>query len=246
MLRLEAVDAGYGKLQVLWGVTVEVGPGVVVALLGPNGAGKTTLVKTIMGLCRLQRGRIWWKGQQIGGWAPHRVAAAGIGLVPQGKGIFPSLTVRENLEIGAGKRLTRGEAEKLLETFPRLRELQSRKAWQLSGGEQQMLAVARALAKDPELVLMDEPSEGLAPAVLGGLTRVVRRLAGEGKGVLLVEQNVRFALHVADYVYVMREGRIIREGSPQELGGEERLRTDYLGAGEPRRELGVLEGGMGL
>jgi len=246
MLRLEAVDAGYGKLQVLWSVTVEVRPGVVAALLGPNGAGKTTLVKTVMGLCRLQGGRVWWKGQEIGGWAPHRVAAAGIGLVPQGRGIFPSLTVRENLEIAAGKRLTRGEAEKLVEAFPRLRELQNRKGWQLSGGEQQMLAVARALARGPELVLMDEPSEGLAPAVLGELSRVVRRLAAEGKGVLLVEQNVRFALGVADYVYVMREGRIIREGSPQELGGEERLRTDYLGAKKRGWEPGVLDGGMGL
>jgi branched-chain amino acid transport system ATP-binding protein len=221
MLEVRDIHASYGPVHVLQGVSLKVERGQTVALLGRNGVGKTTLVHAIMGVVRLRSGSILFAGEEIGGLPIHRIAKAGIGLVPQGRRIFGSLTVYENLALGYRK--TQGHADPhwdlghVFDLFPILQERQDQFANTLSGGEQQMLACARALLTNPDLILMDEPSEGLAPQKLQELGHLVERLSASGLAILLVEQNMRFALRYCDHVYVMHRGGIGFEGSPQAL-----------------------------
>jgi branched-chain amino acid transport system ATP-binding protein len=221
MLEVRDVHASYGPVHVLQGASLKVARGQTVALLGRNGVGKTTLVHAIMGVVPLRAGSILFAGREIGGLPIHRVAKAGIGLVPQGRRIFGSLTVGENLQLGYRKMQGRADLNwdmaKVFELFPILHERQDQFANTLSGGEQQMLACARALLTNPALLLMDEPSEGLAPQKLQELGHLVERLSASGLAILLVEQNMRFALRYCDHVYVMHRGGIGFEGAPQAL-----------------------------
>jgi len=230
LLQIEDVHTYYGKSHILQGISLGVASGRVVALLGRNGVGKTTLIRSIFGLTPPREGTIRFKGRSIAGLPPHRISRTGIRLVPQGRRIFPSLTVDENLQIAlrprAGAAWTIARA---LETFPRLRERLRTRAGKLSGGEQQMLACGRALVGNPELLLMDEPTEGLAPLMVAELGRVIERLKQEGLSIFLVEQNLPFALELADHVYVMSKGRIVYDGSPEELSSNAEVKARYLG-----------------
>ena len=229
MLSLRDVHAYYGDSHVLHGVSLELARGEVVCLLGRNGAGKTTTALSIMGYLTPRPGRIEFEGRDIGGWAPHRVSRAGIGFVPQERGIFPSLTVRENLTTtarrGEGGRWT---LERVHELFPRLKERDRNLGFQLSGGEQQMLSIARALMLNPTLLLLDEPSEGLAPLIVREIVEVLRTLKREGLAVLLIEQNLRAALALGDRPYVLSKGQVCFTGTGAELEGNERVLRDYL------------------
>ncbi len=229
MLSLRDVHAYYGDSHVLHGVSLELARGEVVCLLGRNGAGKTTTALSIMGYLAPRPGRIEFEGRDIGGWAPHRVSRAGIGFVPQERGIFPSLTVRENLTTtarrGEGGRWT---LERVHELFPRLKERDRNLGFQLSGGEQQMLSIARALMLNPTLLLLDEPSEGLAPLIVREIVEVLRTLKREGLAVLLIEQNLRAALDLGDRHYVLSKGQVCFTGTGAELEGNERVLRDYL------------------
>ena len=232
---LEVVDlfAGYGDAQVLHGVSVAVGKGQVVALLGRNGMGKTTLIRAIMGMTppRVRQGSVRFNGQELRGLSPHAIAQQHIGLVPQGRRLFPSLTVTEHLTMRGSRaaRASRWPLDKLFELFPRLAERRQHRGSQLSGGERQMLAVARALTLDPELLLMDEPSEGLAPVMVQHLERIVLELKSRGHAILLVEQNLYSALAVADEAYIMETGRIVHRGAPDALRGDAQAMHRYLG-----------------
>ncbi len=229
MLSLEAVHAYYGDSHILRGVSLEVARGEVVCLLGRNGAGKTTTGLTIMGYLAPRPGGVRFNGEDIGGWAPHRVSRAGIGFVPQERGIFPSLTVRENLlttaRHGENGRWTLADVYQL---FPRLRERERNLGFQLSGGEQQMLSIARALLLNPSLLLLDEPSEGLAPLIVREIVTVLQTLKREGLAVLLIEQNLRAALELGDRHYVLSKGEVCFCGSRADLEGNEQVMRDYL------------------
>jgi len=226
-LVVDDIHTYYGESHVLHGVSLRVSPGEAVALLGRNGAGKTTLIRSVVGFTPPRRGRVLWEGASIGGWAPHRIARRGVGLVPQGRRIFSPLTVRENLLLGA--RHHGWTLERVFELFPRLRQRQDQMGGTLSGGEQQMLAIARALLTNGRLLLLDEPSEGLAPAVVREIGRIAELLKGRGLSILLVEQNYHLALHVADRVYVMNKGQIVWNGAPAGLAADEEVKRRYLG-----------------
>ncbi|MEI7443625.1 MAG: ABC transporter ATP-binding protein [Burkholderiales bacterium] len=229
MLSLSGVHAYYGDSHVLHGVSIELGRGEVVCLLGRNGAGKTTTALSIMGYLAPRPGTVRFEDRDISGWAPHRVSRAGIGFVPQERGIFPSLTVRENLTTTARRGETgRWTLEAVYELFPRLKERERNLGFQLSGGEQQMLSIARALMLNPKLLLLDEPSEGLAPLIVREIVEVLRTLKREGLAVLLIEQNLRAALDLGDRHYVMSKGQVCFTGSSAELEGDERVLRDYL------------------
>jgi branched-chain amino acid transport system ATP-binding protein len=227
MLDVEGINTYYGESHVLHGVSLRVGPGEAVALLGRNGAGKTTLIRSIMGFTPPRDGRILLGGEPIQRWPTHRIARRGIGLVPQGRRIFAPLTVRENLLLGA--RTDGWTLERVLDLFPRLRERAAQTGGTLSGGEQQMLALGRALLTNGRLLLLDEPSEGLAPLIVREIGRVLVRLKAERLSILLVEQNYHLALRIADRVYVMSKGQIVWEGTPAELGANEEVKRRYLG-----------------
>jgi branched-chain amino acid transport system ATP-binding protein len=229
MLSLSGVHAYYGDSHILYDVSIELGRGEVVCLLGRNGAGKTTTALTIMGYLTPRPGSIRFEDREIGGWAPHRVSKAGIGFVPQERGIFPSLTVKENLTVAArpGDR-GRWTLAAVYELFPRLREREGNLGFQLSGGEQQMLSIARALMLNPRLLLLDEPSEGLAPLIVREIIDVLRQLKSEGMAVLLVEQNLRAALALGDRHYVLSKGAVCFTGTSAELEGNEQVMRDYL------------------
>ncbi len=234
LLEVRGLEVFYGEFQALFGVSFHVDRGEVVVLLGANGAGKTTTLKTVSGLLRPRRGSIVWQGRDITGLPPHERVELGISHVPEGRGIFPKLTVYENLRVAAYTRRARRVFEDSLEMvyslFPRLRERRNQLAGTLSGGEQQMLAIARALVQRPTLLMMDEPSLGLAPKLAREVIMLARRLRDEyGITVLLVEQNVRLSLKVADRAYVLETGRIVREGAPEELERDPRIREAYLG-----------------
>jgi branched-chain amino acid transport system ATP-binding protein len=216
----------YGTAHILQGVSLRVNEGEVVALLGRNGAGKTTTLKSIVGLVPPRRGRVTWGGRDITGWPPYRISRAGVALVPETRGIFSYLTARENLAI-ATRPGARWTEESVLERFPKLRELGDRRGRFLSGGEQQMLAIARALVTGPRLILLDEPSQGLAPVVVEAIAELKR----EGVAMLLVEQNVAMACHLSDRVYVIDQGRIVFEGTPDTLRADARTLATYLGVG---------------
>jgi branched-chain amino acid transport system ATP-binding protein len=229
MLDLENVNAYYGDSHILHGVSLAVNEGEVVCLLGRNGAGKTTTILTIMGYLKPRPGRILFRGRDIAALPPYAVARLGFGFVPQERGIFPSLTVRENLTVFArGRAGGRWTLERILELFPSLRARERNLGFQLSGGEQQMLSIARALMLNPSLLLLDEPSEGLAPMIVQDIVEVLRNLKREGLAILLVEQNLRTALAVADRHHVMNKGEICFTGSSGELEGNEFVLRNYL------------------
>jgi branched-chain amino acid transport system ATP-binding protein len=227
LLDVRDIHTGYGLSRVLFGVSIEIGAGECVCLLGRNGVGKSTTMRSIVGLTPPQTGRIVWKGTDITGWAPYRVARAGIGFVPEDRRIFAELTVWENLDVA---RKSRGPwtVERVFDLFPKLRELSSRNGGYLSGGEQQMLTIARTLMGNPELLLLDEPSEGLAPLVVDHLQEQITRLKREGLPILLAEQNVEFSLALADRVYVLEKGSIRYSGPAARLREDQALRHELL------------------
>jgi branched-chain amino acid transport system ATP-binding protein len=227
MLQVTGVHTYYGESHVLHGVSLEVRAGEAVALLGRNGVGKTTLIRSIVGFTPPREGTIAFHGREIQRLPPYRVARAGLALVPQGRRIFAPLTVTENLAIGA--RAGAWTAARIQELFPRLRERRAQSGGTLSGGEQQMLAIGRALMTNPRLLLLDEPSEGLAPLIVREIGRVLRRLKEAGLAILLVEQNVPLALRVADRVYVMSKGQIVYHGASSALAADEDVKRRFLG-----------------
>jgi branched-chain amino acid transport system ATP-binding protein len=231
LLELAGVDAGYGVSRVLFQVDLRVFEGESVALLGRNGAGKSTVLKAITGLARLTAGRVTFSGREVSGRPCYQVAREGIGYVPQDRRIFGDLTVRENLEVGR-RRPESGKApwtpERALALFPVLGELSNRRGDSLSGGEQQMLAIARTLMGNPRLLLLDEPSEGLAPLVVRALKEQTLRLRAEGVAILLSEQNLHFTRAVSDRAYILERGRIQQEGSMTELENDPAIMSKYL------------------
>jgi branched-chain amino acid transport system ATP-binding protein len=226
-LLVDGVHTYYGESHVLQGVSLAVRAGEAVALLGRNGAGKTTLIRSLVGFTPVRSGRILFEGQAIHGWPAHRIARRGLALVPQGRRIFAPLTVRENLLLGA--RPDGWTLSRVFDLFPRLRERAGQAGGTLSGGEQQMLALGRALLTNGRLLLLDEPSEGLAPLVVRDIGGVVAGLKAEGLSILLVEQNYHLALGLADRVYVMSKGQIVWDGTPAGLEANERVKRRYLG-----------------
>ncbi|GGN02729.1 ABC transporter ATP-binding protein [Thermus composti] len=232
-MRLEVKDlaTGYGKAQVLFGVSLEVKEGELVALLGANGAGKTTLLRAVSGLLRPWQGAVLLNGRDLKGLSPARRARLALGHVPEGRQLFPLMTVEENLRLGAAFLAPRREKEgyeRVYALFPRLAERRRQLAGTLSGGEQQMLAIGRALMGFPQILLVDEPSLGLSPRLAEEVLLALKEVARGGVGVLLVEQNVALSLEVADRAYVMEQGRIVLEGSPQRLSADPRVREAYL------------------
>ena len=233
MLRVEEVDLFYGDAQALDGVSLEIGEGTIVAIIGANGAGKTSLIRAIAGMHRPARGRIAFRATDITGWESHRVCNLGIGQVAEGRQIFPSLSVAENLDVGAmlprARARRAGNLERVLALFPVLAERSAQAAGTLSGGEQQMLAIGRCLMGAPELVMFDEPSLGLAPAIVHNMLSTIRDLNREGLTCVLVEQNVAVSLRLAAQAYVIENGRITLSGSGAELLADDRVRQAYLG-----------------
>jgi branched-chain amino acid transport system ATP-binding protein len=228
-LVLDGVHAAYGLSQVLFGVSLAVAPGECVCLLGRNGVGKTTTMRSIMGLTPASAGRIEWQGRSIRGRAPYEIANAGIGFVPEDRRIFAELTVWENLDVASRRGRTGGwTVERVYELFPKLRELADRQGGFLSGGEQQMLTIARTLMGNPELLLLDEPSEGLAPLVVEALRERIADLKRHGLTILLAEQSVDFCLALADRVYVLEKGAVRYQGTAAEFRADRSIQERYL------------------
>ena len=234
LLEVRDVVTAYGKIEALRSVTLSVAQGSITCLLGPNGAGKTTLMLTTAGVLKPKSGSIRLAGEEIAGRTPNSIVARGIALVPENRLVFANMTVRENLLAGAYQRANGGEIEadieRLFARFPRLHERQAQEAGTLSGGEQQMLAVARALMSRPKLLLMDEPSLGLAPLVVEEIFRIIAELHKEGTTIFLVEQNAYMALRVAHHFYLIEQGRVTFSGSPGSLAEDEVIRRAYLGS----------------
>ena len=229
MLEVTDLHTYYGDSYVLQGVSLTVARGQVVAVLGRNGMGKTTLIRSIVGFTPPRRGRVVFKGREVIGWPSNRIVGFGVGLVPQGRRVFPSLTVAENLAVSARASGGGWTMDRAMDLFPRLRERARNRAGQLSGGEQQMLAIARALMTNPELLLMDEPTEGLAPLLVREVARVIEGLKREGLSILLVEQNLPLALGLADHVHVLSRGRIVHSSPPRALWENAEVKARYLG-----------------
>jgi branched-chain amino acid transport system ATP-binding protein len=229
ILTVEDIYTAYGLSQVLFGVSIEVKRGECVCLLGRNGVGKTTTMRSIIGLTPPTRGRVVWKGRDVTGRAPYQIARAGIGFIPEDRRIFAELTVWENLDVATrGSRDGGWTVERVFDLFPKLRELVGRQGGFLSGGEQQMLTIARTLMGNPELLLLDEPSEGLAPLVVLHLKEQIARLKQDGLTILLAEQNVDFSLDLADRVYVLEKGHIRYHGTAREFRADDAIRHQYL------------------
>ena len=233
MLSLENLDLFHGDAQALDGVSLEIAEGAIVAIVGANGAGKTSLIRTIAGIHKPAHGRILYRGQDIAGWPSHKVCDLGIGQVAEGRQVFPSLSVAENLAMGAmlprARSLRERNLEKVYALFPALAERLHQAAGTLSGGEQQMLAIGRCLMGAPDLVMFDEPSLGLAPTIVQSVLKTVRDLNREGLTCVLVEQNVAVSLKLASNAYVLENGRITLSGSGEALLGDDRVRQAYLG-----------------
>ncbi|MDH4450681.1 MAG: ABC transporter ATP-binding protein [Rhodoferax sp.] len=230
MLSIDHIDTFYGETQVLFDVSLQVGPGEVVALLGPNGAGKTTTLRSILGLTPPRKGAIAFDGKDITRTPTHEIAKAGLGWVPDDRRIFPTLTVARNLAIARKQtRFRKWNEKECFEIFSAMEYLMERECENLSGGEMQMVAISRALLGSPGLVLFDEPSQGLAPKVVQDVMKTITRLKAEGIAVLVVEQNVQSALAVADRVYVMNLGKVIHEGPAADVRNDPRLRQQLLG-----------------
>jgi branched-chain amino acid transport system ATP-binding protein len=234
MLKVNNLNAGYGDLQVLYNVSFDIGNNEIVTLLGPNGAGKTTTLKTISGMIRPMSGSINFLGNEISGLPPHKIIDFGISFVTHDRGLFPEMSVKENLELGAYTRRSREKMKEMLEfvyeLFPILKERSKQLASTLSGGEQQMLAIGKALMSSPELLMMDEPSFGLAPRVILKLFEAIKQVRGWGIAVLLVEQNVWHALEISDRAYVLSNGKIVLSGKSKDLREDEYIKTTYLGS----------------
>ena len=238
ILEVRDLHAYYGKSHILHGVSLEVREGELVTLLGRNGAGKSTTIKSLMGLIRRMEGKVTIFGQDTTVWAPFRIAAAGVGYVPEGRRVFANLTVDENLKVPI-ERPGPWTAARVYELFPRLAERKGNKGRQLSGGEQEMLAIGRALLLNPKLLFLDEPSQGLAPLIVKNVFDVIVKMRNEGMSVLLVEQNVRGAVEIADRAYVLDDGRIVYEGPAAEFGrDEERVRALAGASAEKWDEVG--------
>ena len=233
MLEIRDLATSYGKIEALQGVSLSAKAGEVTCLLGPNGAGKTTLMMTLAGILKPKSGSFTFEGEELVGKTPAEIVARGLALVPENRLVFPALSVRENLLAGAFRRRDRAgiraDIEKMLDRFPRLRERIGQFAGTLSGGEQQMLAVARALMSRPRLLLMDEPSVGLAPLVVAEIFSIIRQLHAEGTSILLVEQNAHMALKVAQHFYLVEQGRVSFSGTPGQLAEDDVIQRAYLG-----------------
>ena len=233
MLEIKDLATAYGKIEALKGVSLVARAGEVTCMLGPNGAGKTTLMMTLAGILRPRRGSITFEGEELVGKSPAEIVARGLALVPENRLVFPALTVKENLMAGAFRRrdrsAIRSDIERMFDRFPPLLERVGQLAGTLSGGEQQMLAVARALMSRPRLLLMDEPSVGLAPMVVAEIFAIVRQLHAEGVSIFLVEQNAHMALKVAQHFYLMEQGRVSFSGTPGELAEDDVIQRAYLG-----------------
>ncbi len=232
LLKLENVHTYYGHIHALKGISLEVNEGEVVTLIGSNGAGKSTTLRTISGLARPRLGSVTFADKSIGGLKPHEITKLGLGHVPEGRRIFPLLTVRENLEIGAytvARREVEPRIEAALVLFPRLRERLTQMGGTLSGGEQQMLAMARGLILEPRILLLDEPSMGLAPVLVDAIFDIIQELHAKGTTILLVEQNARLALQVADRGYILQTGMIVLQDSAENLRSSDTVRKAYLG-----------------
>jgi branched-chain amino acid transport system ATP-binding protein len=233
MLQLQNVQVKYGAAPALWGIDLEVRAGELVSVIGPNGAGKTTLIHAIMGLNRLSGGAVCWDGTVISDLPPSRLCERGLALVPESRRLFTGMTVRENLELGAmhpaAKKRRAESLERVCELFPAVRQKLSQASGTLSGGQQQMVAIGRALMALPSLLLLDEPSLGLAPAIVSDMFRVIQSIHQEGTAVMLVEQNVSRALAISSRTYVLENGRVIAEGESDELSNRPEIRKAYLG-----------------
>jgi branched-chain amino acid transport system ATP-binding protein len=234
MLRVDGLESGYGPMQVLWGPNLEVKKGSITSLLGPNGVGKTTLLRTIFGSIEPWGGEITYEGEEVTHFPTHRKVEMGLVLVPEGRHLFVGMSVHENLIMGAYLKKALEHIKESLELvyslFPILYERSSQRAGSLSGGEQQMLTIARALMTTPRLIMLDEPSQGLAPKLVGEVFETIQKMKAEiGLTILLVEQNVEFSLNAADYVYIMHEGVIKAEGNAKEIKDSQELRQAYLG-----------------
>jgi branched-chain amino acid transport system ATP-binding protein len=229
MLEVDSINTYYGDSHVLRGVSLEVKEGKVTSLLGRNGAGKTTTLLTVMGYLAPRKGRVSFNGKDISGKPAHRISRMGLGFVPQERGVFPSLTVEENLTVAArAGRDGRWTLARIYELFPRLEERKRNLGFQLSGGEQQMVSIARALMLNPNLILLDEPSEGLAPLIVEEIVQIVKRLKEEGLGILLIEQNLGVALELGDVHYVLSKGEVCFTGDSETLRNDERILSDHL------------------
>jgi branched-chain amino acid transport system ATP-binding protein len=233
MLTIENISVNYGAIEALTDISLHVGQGEVVTLIGANGAGKTTTLRTITGLLEPTEGRILFEGEEIQGKPTHKLVARGISMSPEGRGVFANLSVRENLQMGAYLKRNRSEIaedmEHAFQMFPRLKERESQKAGTLSGGEQQMLAMSRALMSRPRLLLLDEPSLGLAPLVVHTIFEAIEDIRSKGTTILLVEQNAHAALKHSDRAYVLETGKIVMEGPSKELAADPRIKEAYLG-----------------
>lgn len=233
MLVIDKISVNYGAIEALRGVSIHVEKGEVVTLIGANGAGKTTTLRTITGLLEPRQGRITFEGEDIGGKPTHKLVARGISMSPEGRGVFANLSVRENLQMGAYLQKNRAEIasgmNRIFEMFPRLKEREAQKAGTLSGGEQQMLAMGRALMSRPRLLLLDEPSLGLAPLVVHTIFQAIEDIRSKGTTILLVEQNANAALRHSDRAYVLETGNIVMEGSSKDLANDPRIKEAYLG-----------------
>jgi branched-chain amino acid transport system ATP-binding protein len=229
MLQVNDIHTYYGDSHILQGISLSMESGQVVGILGRNGMGKTTLIRSIIGFTPPRQGHVLFNERDITAWPSNRVVTLGLGLVPQGRRVFPSLTVRENLQVANKRNGGRWTVERVMELFPRLRERREIRAGKLSGGEQQMLAIARGLMTNPELLLMDEPTEGLAPLLVREVGRVIENLKSQGLSILLVEQNLPLALRVSDHVHILSRGRIVHSSAPQALWENEEIKRRYLG-----------------
>jgi branched-chain amino acid transport system ATP-binding protein len=233
MLTLENVSVSYGAIEALTDISLQVNQGEVVTLIGANGAGKTTTLRTITGLLEPRNGRVVYEGKTISGMATHRLVPMGIAMSPEGRGVFANLSVRENLEMGAyirnDKKGIADDMERAFTLFPRMKEREQQKAGTLSGGEQQMLAMGRALMSRPRLLLLDEPSLGLAPLVVHSIFEAIDEIRAEGTTILLVEQNANAALRHSDRAYVLETGRIVMEGDSKQIAADPRVKEAYLG-----------------
>ncbi|MHB9148894.1 MAG: ABC transporter ATP-binding protein [Thermoleophilia bacterium] len=233
ILEIEGLTSGYGGLQILWGVDMTLEEGILTSLVGSNGVGKTTLLRTVMAQIKPWDGSVRFRGEDITKLSPHAKAERGLILVPEGRQLFTDMSVRENLDLGATPERARAKAaenlDRVFEIFPRLKERQKQRAGTLSGGEQQMVAVARGIMADPELLMIDELSLGLSPVLTVSLFRALRKLANEGYSILLVEQNVQMALKISDYAFVMTEGKVDLEGPAAEIESNDEVRKAYLG-----------------
>ena len=232
VLSIRDLEVGYGTIPALHGIDLDVEKGEIVTLIGANGAGKTTTLRTISGLLKPTKGEVTFNGESIRGVKPHVITARGISHVPEGRGIFSNLTVQDNLELGAYLRkdkISQAEYERVFTLFPVLKDRFKQNSGTLSGGEQQMLAISRALMSKPAVLLLDEPSLGLAPQMVQTIFRVIREINAEGTTILLVEQNAHMALQIAHYAYVLETGNIALEGPASEIRGNDQVRNAYLG-----------------